>query len=120
MNPDYDKASADTSDGWSVLIIVAVLCSAAIHVGLMVGLSDCPFAPLPMEIKNDRHWTKDLPVMQMQKMAEDPLAVDISAESAPPGPPFGTNFSRRKEDLPLPPSPAFTLILLLSMNCISF
>ena len=87
MNPDYDKASADTSDGWSVLIIVAVLCSAAIHVGLMVGLSDCPFAPLPMEIKNDRHWTKDLPVMQMQKMAEDPLAVDIAAELPPPAPP---------------------------------
>ena len=38
--------------------------------------------------------------------------------SPPSGPPLGTNFSRRKEDFPLPPLPACTLILLLSMNCI--
>ena len=87
MNPDFDKASAGVNDGWSALIIVSLLLSVAIHVGLMVKLSDCPFAPLPLPVKNDRHWTKDLPVMQMQKMAEDPLAVDISAELPPPAPP---------------------------------
>ena len=87
MDPDYDKASAGVNDGWSALIIFSLIVSVAIHVGLMVKLSDCPFAPLPRPIKNDRHWTKDLPVMQMQKMAEDPLAVDISAELPPPAPP---------------------------------
>ena len=87
MDPDYDKASAGVSDGWIALIIVALLFSATVHVGLMVGLSDCPFAPLPVPIKNDRHWTKDLPVMQMQKMAEDPLAVNLADELPPPAPP---------------------------------
>ena len=87
MNPDYDKASAGVNDGWSALIIFSLLFSVAIHVGLMIKLSDCPFAPLPVPIKNDRRWTKELPVMQMQKMKEDPLAVDISAELPPPAPP---------------------------------
>ena len=76
MNPDYDKASAGVNDGWSALIIFSLLFSVAIHVGLMIKLSDCPFAPLPVPIKNDRRWTK-----------EDPLAVDISAELPPPAPP---------------------------------
>ena len=87
MNPDFDKVPAGVDDGLNALIIVAVLLSAVAHVGLMVGLSDCPFAPLPATGKSDRHWTKDLPVMQMQKMAEDPLAVDIAAELPPPAPP---------------------------------
>ena len=87
MNLDFDKAPAGMSDGLNALIIVAILLSAVAHVGLMVGLSDCPFAPLPAEIRSDRKWTKDLPVMQMQKMAEDPLAVDLKAELPPPAPP---------------------------------
>lgn len=87
MNPDFDKVPAGVDDGLNALIIVALLFSAVAHVGLMIGLSDCPFAPLPVPIKNDRHWTKDLPVMQMQKMAEDPLAVNLSDELPPPAPP---------------------------------
>src|ERR1700719_1426465 len=36
--------------------------------------------------------------------------------SPPEGPPRGTNFSRRNAMQPLPPSPAFTLILASSIN----
>ena len=87
MDADFDKASADVGDGWGVPIVVAILFSAAAHVGLMVGLSDCPFAPLPIPVDGGKRWTKDLPVMQMKKMAEDPLAVDLAAELPPPAPP---------------------------------
>ena len=87
MELDYEKASAGANDGWGALVVVAILFSAAVHVGLMVKLSDCPFAPLPMPVKNDKRWTKDMPVMQMQKMAEDPMAVNLEAEMPPPAPP---------------------------------
>ena len=87
MDLDYEKASVGANDGWGALIVVAILFSAAVHVGLMVKLSDCPFAPLPMPVKNDKRWTKDMPVMQMQKMAEDPMAVNLEAEMPPPAPP---------------------------------
>src|SRR3954447_25279309 len=40
--------------------------------------------------------------------------------SPPSGPPMGTNFSRRKETIPDPPSPAFTLTTTRSMNMGSF
>src|SRR5690349_6773531 len=36
--------------------------------------------------------------------------------SPPSGPPMGTNFSRRKEVMPEPPSPAFTRTTTRSMN----
>src|SRR5581483_1331991 len=36
--------------------------------------------------------------------------------SPPSGPPMGTNFSRRNETMPDPPSPAFTLTTTRSMN----
>src|SRR5690349_16659896 len=39
--------------------------------------------------------------------------------SPPSGPPSGTNFSRRNETMPEPPSPAFTFTTTRSMN-ISF
>src|SRR4051812_6104766 len=40
--------------------------------------------------------------------------------SPPSGPPIGTNFSRRKETMPDPPSPAFTWMRTRSMNVISY
>src|SRR3990172_3280338 len=36
--------------------------------------------------------------------------------SPPSGPPMGTNFSRRKDDAPDPPVPAFTRTMTRSMN----
>ena len=67
MNPDYDKASAGVDDGLNALIIVAILFSAVAHVGMMIGLSDCAFAPLPESVKSDRRWTKDMPVMHPRR-----------------------------------------------------
>ncbi len=87
MDLDYEKASAGVGDGWGTLVVVALLFSSIAHVGLMVGLSDCPFAPLPVPVKNDKRWTKDMPVMRMQKMAEDPMAVNLEAEMPPPAAP---------------------------------
>src|SRR5687768_10092185 len=39
--------------------------------------------------------------------------------SPPSGPPIGTNFSRRNEEIPEPPSPAFTWMRARSMNVIA-
>ena len=87
MNRDYEDMSAGANEGWVALFIFALLVSAAVHVGLMLKLSDCAFAPLPGSIKSDRKWTKDLPVMQMQKMAGDPLAKAMDVEPPPVAPP---------------------------------
>src|SRR5688500_5346215 len=40
--------------------------------------------------------------------------------SPPSGPPIGTNFSRRNDEMPDPPSPAFTWIRTRSMNVIAY
>ena len=82
MNPDFDKEPAGVDDGLNALIIVAILLSAVAHVGMMIGLADRPFAPLPASVKSDRRWTKDMPVMHVEKMAEDPLLAEM-----PPPPP---------------------------------
>ena len=47
MNRDYEDMSAGANEGWVALFIFALLVSAAVHVGLMLKLSDCAFAPLP-------------------------------------------------------------------------
>src|SRR4051812_191406 len=44
------------------------------------------------------------------------MTLPPSPPSPPSGPPLGTNFSRRNETHPCPPSPAFTWILASSMN----
>ncbi len=88
MDAEIDTESTGTGDGWGFLIIVAILFSAVVHVGLMMGLSDRPFAPpLPDAVKSDRLKMHEMQVMQMQKMMEDPLAVDLSTVLPPPAPP---------------------------------
>ena len=69
MDAEIDTESTGTGDGWGFLIIVAILFSAVVHVGLMMGLSDRPFAPpLPDAVKSDRLKMHEMQVMQMQKM----------------------------------------------------
>src|SRR5688572_19821852 len=47
------------------------------------------------------------------------MRTDPPAPPSPPeGPPFGTNFSRRKATQPLPPSPALTRMVAWSINVI--
>ena len=86
MNPDFDKVSAGVDDGLNALIIVAILLSAVAHVGMMIGLADCAFAPLPESVKSDRRWTKDMPVMHVEKMAKDPLLTEMPPPPPPPAP----------------------------------
>ncbi len=86
MNPDFDKASEGVDDGLNALIIVAILFSAVAHVGMMIGLADCAFAPLPESVKSDKRWTKDLPVMHVEKMAKDPLLTEMPPPPPPPAP----------------------------------
>ncbi len=87
MNPDFYKTPAAWREGHGVLFVVAILLSIAAHVGMMQKLSGFKFAPLPGAVKSDRRWTRELPVMQMRKMAGDPLSRkldDIGRPAAPP------------------------------------
>ena len=67
------EAERTGESGGIGLLAFVFFISCATHVALMYACSDCAFAPLP-EKMNERKWTKQLPVMQVNKMTEDPLA----------------------------------------------
>lgn len=108
MNPDYEKSSGDVWEGLHVLLVFVLLVSAAVHVGLMISFSDCEFAPLPAQVKSDRRWTKELPVMQMQKLKEDPLAEMVKTEGRPAAAPDTEKQEDRVERLSGPAESAIT------------
>ena len=68
------EAERTESSGSGALLAFVLIISCAAHVGLMYTCSDVAFAPLPGDVKTDRRWTKQLPTMQVQKLAEDPFA----------------------------------------------
>ena len=70
-----------------LLLSVALVASGIVHIGLMYCCADYAFAPVRGEVKSERKWTKELPVMQIQKMSEDPLSeskLEIARPAAAP------------------------------------
>lgn len=108
MNPDFEKTPTGTQDGLNILLVFVLLVSAAVHVGLMLSFSNCAFAPLPAQVKSDRKWTKELPIMQMQKLTEDPLAQIVKAEGRPAAAPDKEKQEDRVERLAGPAESAIT------------
>ncbi|MGN0846610.1 MAG: VWA domain-containing protein [Kiritimatiellia bacterium] len=80
---ESEKESGISPETRVMLIVAALLISCATHVGLMFACADCEFAPLHGDMKRDRKWTKDLPVMQVRKMDIDPYQ-EIKTEMARP------------------------------------
>ncbi len=78
-----EKDSGISRETSVMLLVFALLVSCAVHVGLMIACADCAFAPLRGDIRGDRKWTKELPVMQVRKMDADPYQ-KVQAEMARP------------------------------------
>ena len=71
---DFEKTNDDARERSFMLVVVLLIISVAVHIGLMLSVSDYSFTPLVENIHADRKLTKDLPTMQMQKYEGDPLA----------------------------------------------
>ena len=74
MEADFENTSDDGRERSFMLVIVLLIVSVAVHIGLMLSVSDYSFTPLVENVHTDRKLTKDLPKMQMQKYEGDPLA----------------------------------------------
>ena len=74
MEADFEKSNDDVRERSFMLVVVLLVVSVAVHIGLMLSVSDYSFTPLAENVNTDRKLTKDLPTMQMRKYEGDPLA----------------------------------------------
>lgn len=78
-----EKSSLIPREASIVLLSVMMLVSVIVHISLMYCCASYAFSSYSGEIKNDRKWTKELPVMQVQKIDGDPMA-ELRTEVARP------------------------------------
>ena len=74
LEADFEKTNEESRERSFMLIIVLLIVSVAVHIGLMLSVSDYSFTPTVEKVHTDRKLTKDLPQMQMRKYEGDPLA----------------------------------------------
>ena len=74
LEADFEKTPEESRERSFMLIIVLLIVSVAVHIGLMLSVSDYSFTPTVEKVHTDRKLTKDLPQMQMRKYEGDPLA----------------------------------------------
>ena len=72
-----EKSSLVPREASIVLLSVMMLVSVIVHISLMYCCASYAFSSYSGEIKNDRKWTKELPVMQVQKVDGDPMAEEF-------------------------------------------
>ncbi len=92
METNYEFEDEAESNGLSretslFLLIAMLIVSCAAHLALMYACSDCEFAPLHGDVHDARKWTKDQPVMQVQKLDEAALLreqVELARPAAAP------------------------------------
>ena len=77
MEADFEKTSEESRERSFMLVIVLLIVSVAVHIGLMLTVSDYSFTSAVENVHTDRKLTKDLPQMQMRKYEGDPLAAII-------------------------------------------
>lgn len=99
MDADYGKSGGESREGGIILAVTVLLLSLAAHVGLMATVSDRSFMPPPVQVKSDRKWTRELPPMQMRRLAEDPLAHEMNVEARPVAAPVEEKTERRVDRL---------------------
>ena len=74
LEADFEKTNEESRERSLMLIMVLLIVSVAVHIGLMLSVSDYSFTPTVESVHTDRKLTKDLPPMQMRKYEGDPLA----------------------------------------------
>lgn len=99
MEEDIEKTADDTSERSLMLVMVLLIVSVAIHIGLMLSVSDYSFTPLAENVHSDRKLTKELPTMQMTKYEGDPLSVMLQDVPQPAPPPDEERQAERVERL---------------------
>ena len=87
MEADIEKNADDSSERSLMLVVVLLIVSVAVHIGLMLSVSDYSFAPLAEKVHSDRKLTKEMPTMQMTKYEGDPLSVMMQDVPQPAPPP---------------------------------
>ena len=60
MEADFENTSDDGRERSFMLVIVLLIVSVAVHIGLMLSVSDYSFTPLVENVHTDRKLTKDL------------------------------------------------------------
>ncbi|MBO7689188.1 MAG: hypothetical protein J6V72_22605, partial [Kiritimatiellae bacterium] len=99
MEADIEKSADDASERSLMLVVVLLIVSVAVHIGLMLSVSDFSFTPLAENVHSDRKLTKELPRMQLSKYEGDPLAVMLQDVPQPAPPPDEERQTERVERL---------------------
>ena len=67
-----------------MLLFCALVLSAAFHLVVMFGLSDCTFPTVSADdVRTSRKWSRELPVMQVDQLKGDPFAAVAEALGRP-------------------------------------
>ena len=99
MEADIEKNADDSSERSLMLVVVLLIVSVAVHIGLMLSVSDYSFTPLAEKVHSDRKLTKEMPTMQMTKYEGDPLSVMMQDVPQPAPPPDEERPAERVERL---------------------
>ena len=99
MEADIEKNADDSSERSLMLVVVLLIVSVAVHIGLMLSVSDYSFTSLAEKVHSDRKLTKEMPTMQMTKYEGDPLSVMLQDVPQPAPPPDEERPAERVERL---------------------
>jgi len=100
MENGFDNSGDDERGHGMLLVVLVLVASLAVHVGLLFTARDCSFLPMTMPLpQGHQKWTKEVPVMRMQKLAQDPLARDPRAAVRPVAAPEVESTSTRLDRL---------------------
>ena len=99
MEADIEKSTDDTSERSLMLVVVLLIVSVAVHIGLMLSVSDYSITPLAEKVHSDRKLTKEMPKMQLTKYEGDPLSVMLQDVPQPAPPPDEERQAERVERL---------------------
>ena len=61
MEAEIEKSVDDAGERSLMLVVVLLIVSVAVHIGLMLSVSDCSFTPLAENVHSDRKLTTEMP-----------------------------------------------------------
>ena len=99
MEADFEKSADEARERSLMLVVVLLIVSVAVHIGLMLSVSNYSFTPLAENIHADRKLSKDVQKMRMRKYEGDPTAAMLRDVPKPAPPPDEERQSERVERL---------------------